>query len=167
VSLPLTLVIGFVHVIFGHDQPGDGFTAGVIVSLAVAYWYVIYGYQGVRQRLTWLRPGWLMGGGLLLALTGASIGAWLGDGFFAHVNMGEMMGVTLPPGVLFSTSLIFEAAIGLTVLGSVSFMLNTLGRPQDVPVTADAEETKPSPAGILPEPHAPAATSDAAPAAKS
>jgi hypothetical protein len=105
---------------------------------------------------------------LLLALIGASIGAWLGDGFFAHVNMGEMMGVTLPPGVLFSTSLLFEAAIALTVLGSVSFMLNTLGRPEDVPVAATAAaEVKASVPGIVPEPHAPAATSDAAPATKS
>ncbi|MGD8903016.1 MAG: proton-conducting transporter membrane subunit, partial [Anaerolineae bacterium] len=45
VSLPLSMVIAVVHMMYGHDQPGDGFTAGVTVSLALGFWYVVFGYH--------------------------------------------------------------------------------------------------------------------------
>ena len=51
VMLPLAMVLAATHMMYGHDQPGDGFTAGVIVSLSVGLWYVVYGYEEARQRL--------------------------------------------------------------------------------------------------------------------
>ncbi|MFU8773830.1 MAG: hydrogen gas-evolving membrane-bound hydrogenase subunit E, partial [Anaerolineales bacterium] len=55
VILPLSLIIGFIHIAYGHDQPGDGFTAGVIVSLAVGLWYVVFGYRDTKRLLPWLK----------------------------------------------------------------------------------------------------------------
>ncbi len=44
ILLPVMLVLGAVQMMYGHDQAGDGFTAGVIISLAIAFWYIVFGY---------------------------------------------------------------------------------------------------------------------------
>ncbi len=129
VSLPLSMVIAVVHMMYGHDQPGDGFTAGVIVSLALGFWYVVFDYYEVRRRLTWLRPVPLIGGGLLLVLISASIAALLTGSFLGHFDFGAHWGLPLPRGFHLSTSFLFEVAICLAVLGSASYMLDALGHP--------------------------------------
>jgi len=129
VSLPLSMVIAVVHILYGHDQPGDGFTAGVIVSLALGFWYVVFGYERVRRRLTWLRPAFLIGGGLMLAILTATTAALLTGSFLGHFDFGQQFGLPLPRGVNLSTSLLFEVSICLAVLGSASYMLDTLGHP--------------------------------------
>ena len=129
VSLPLSMVIAVVHILYGHDQPGDGFTAGVIVSLALGFWYVVFGYEKVRQRLTWLRPASLIGGGLMLAILTATTAALLTGSFLGHYDFGQQLGLVLPRGFNLSTSLLFELSICLAVLGSASYMLDTLGHP--------------------------------------
>lgn len=132
-SLPISMVIGIVHILYGHDQPGDGFTAGVIISLAIGFWYIIFGFEGVKQRLSWLRPHRLIGAGLLLALATASSAHFLAGTFFGHVDYGSLLGIQLPRGVNFSSSLLFEFSIALAVLGSASLIIDTLGHPQDEP----------------------------------
>ncbi|MGD8598349.1 MAG: proton-conducting transporter membrane subunit [Anaerolineae bacterium] len=129
VSLPLSMVIAVVHIMYGHDQPGDGFTAGVIVSLALGFWYVVFGYYEVRRRLTWLRPAPLIAGGLLLAIVSAVLAALIRGSFLAHVDFGQRLGLPLPLGFNLSTSFLFEVAICLAVLGSASYLLDTLGHP--------------------------------------
>jgi multisubunit Na+/H+ antiporter MnhB subunit len=129
VSLPLSMVIAVVHILYGHDQPGDGFTAGVIVSLALGFWYVVFGYEEVRRRLTWLRPASLIGGGLMLAILTAATAALLTGSFLGHFDFGQQLGLSLPRGFNLSTSLLFEVSICLAVLGSASYMLDTLGHP--------------------------------------
>jgi multicomponent K+:H+ antiporter subunit A len=129
VSLPLSMVIAVVHILYGHDQPGDGFTAGVIVSLALGFWYVVFGYEKVRRSLTWLRPASLIGSGLMLAILTATTAALLTGSFLGHFDFGQQLGLPMPRGVNLSTSLMFEVSICLAVLGSASYMLDTLGHP--------------------------------------
>ena len=129
VSLPLSMVIAVVHMMYGHDQPGDGFTAGVTVSLALGFWYVVFGYHEVRRRLTWLRPAPLIGGGVLLVVISGVAAALLTGSFLGHVDFGGRLGLPLPQGFDLSTSFLFEVAICLTVLGSASYLLDTLGHP--------------------------------------
>ncbi|MGC9334553.1 MAG: hydrogen gas-evolving membrane-bound hydrogenase subunit E [Anaerolineae bacterium] len=129
VSLPLSAVIAVVHMMYGHDQPGDGFTGGVIVSLAVGFWYVVFGYYEVRRRLTWLRPPVLIGAGLLLVLTTGAVAALVAGTFLGHVDFGQRLGIPLPAGFSLSTSFLFEVSIFLAVLGGASYMLDSLGHP--------------------------------------
>jgi multicomponent K+:H+ antiporter subunit A len=129
VSLPLSMVIAVVHMMYGHDQPGDGFTAGVIISLSLGFWYVVFGYYEVRRRLTWLRPPLLIGGGLLLAIVSGVTAVLLTGSFLGHFDFGQQLGLPLPQGFNLSTSFLFEVAICLAVLGSASYMLDTLGHP--------------------------------------
>jgi len=128
-TLPFALVLGGTHMMYGHDQPGDGFTAGVIISLAVALWYVVFGYEKTRQRLRWLNPASLIAGGLLLAIGTAIVTGSITGSFFGSFNYGDAIGLPLPAGFYFSSAFLFEVAICLTVLGSMAYMLNTLGHP--------------------------------------
>lgn len=128
-SLPLALVIAVVHMMYGHDQPGDGFTAGVIISLALGFWYVVFGYYEVKRRLTWVKPVPLIAGGILLAILSATTTALVNGSFFSPLDFGRLIGLPLPRGFNLSTSFIFEVSICLAVLGSASYMLDTLGHP--------------------------------------
>jgi multisubunit Na+/H+ antiporter MnhB subunit len=124
--LPLTLVLAATHVLYGHAQPGDGFTAGVIVGLAVAFRYAVLGSEHSRRTKPWLRPLTLAGLGLSVALTGAAIGYIARGSFFAHYDIGAAVGLPLPYDVALSTSLIFEIAIAIAVLGGASLVIDTL-----------------------------------------
>jgi NADH:ubiquinone oxidoreductase subunit 5 (subunit L)/multisubunit Na+/H+ antiporter MnhA subunit len=134
--VPLAMVVGAAHMMFGHDRPGDGFTAGVIVSLAIGFWYVVFGYDPATRRLLWLKPAALIGSGLALALLGAALPLLLGRPFFSPVDFGSLLRLPLPAGFKLSTSFLFEVAICLSVLGSASFIIHTLGHPQiEIPGT--------------------------------
>lgn len=128
-TLPIAMLIGATHIIYGHQQPGDGFTAGVIIALAVALWYVVFGYEETRRRLPWLHGFPLMSMGVLLVFITGWLAYVLSGSFFAHVNFGAMLGLPLPRGFDLSSSFLFEVAICLTVLGSATLIINTLGRP--------------------------------------
>ena len=130
-TLPIAMLIAATHMIYGHQQPGDGFTAGVIVALAVALWYVVFGYEETRRRLPWLRGFRLISIGILIVFVVGSITYAMTGFFFAHVNFGKMIGLPLPYGFDFSSAFLFEVAICLTVLGSAALILNTLGHPDD------------------------------------
>lgn len=137
-TLPIAMVIGVTDIMYGHNQPGDGFTAGVIISLAVGFWYVVFGYDETRRRLRWLKSSTFIASGILLAVVTGLIAALVNGSFFSNVDFGHMLGLPLPKGFHLSTSFLFESAICLSVLGSVSHMLNTLGRPGD----KDAESSR-------------------------
>ncbi|MEZ4517492.1 MAG: hydrogen gas-evolving membrane-bound hydrogenase subunit E [Chloroflexota bacterium] len=127
--LPLAMILGVTQMMYGHDQPGDGFTAGVIIGLGVALWYVVFGYEETRQRLPWLRGMSLITVGILLAVGTGVVSGWITGDFLGNVDFGEMIGLPLPGGFHISSSFLFEVSICLSVLGSVALMLNTLGHP--------------------------------------
>jgi multisubunit Na+/H+ antiporter MnhB subunit len=122
-------MIGAIHTLYGHEQPGDGFTAGVIIGLAIGLKYVVYGFEETRRRLWWLRPRITIASGVLLALINGSVAAALQGQFLATVDYGNLMGLPLPAGAKLSSGFVFEVAIALAVLGGVSLILDTLGRP--------------------------------------
>ncbi|MCS6773356.1 MAG: DUF4040 domain-containing protein [Thermoflexales bacterium] len=130
VLLPLAFVLAFVQMVYGHDQPGDGFTAGVTLSLAVGFWYVVFGYEHARGRLTLLKPGLLIGAGILTVMLGSAAPMLFGKAFFSPYNFGHALGLPLPEGFDLTTSLLFELAICLAVLGASVFILDTLGHPE-------------------------------------
>ncbi len=138
--LPFTLLLALTHVLYGHDQPGDGFTAGVIISLGVATWYVVFGYAETKRRLTWLQPSVFIGSGLLLAIGSATAAALINGSFFSPVDFGKLLSIgALPRGVYFSTATLYELAICLTVAGGAVLMLDTLGHPKDSDAEAERQ----------------------------
>jgi len=137
--LPLALIIAATHMLFGHDRPGDGFTAGVVVGLAIAFWYVVFGYEQVIRRLRWLRPAPLIAGGLLLVIGLGVVAAALEGSFLAPVDFNQWLSLPLPPGVKLSSGFIFEVGIFLAVLGGTAYILNTLGHPEGEAAAAQPE----------------------------
>lgn len=137
--LPLAFMLGATHMMYGHDQPGDGFTAGVIISLAVAMWYIIFGYDVTRAKLPWLRSLNLIAAGLSVALLNALLSAFFGAGFFAPVDYGALLSLPLPPGFGITNSFLFELAICLTVMGAATLILDNLGHPREADAQADSD----------------------------
>jgi multicomponent K+:H+ antiporter subunit A len=131
VILPLSMIVAITHLLFGHDQPGDGFSAGVIVSLAVGLWYVVLGYHETKRQLPWLRSLNLIGIGLLLVMINATMTAIVTGPLFTHVDYGALLGISLPAGMHLTSSFLFDVAIFLTVLGGATLLIDTLGRPKD------------------------------------
>ncbi len=131
VMLPLTLVMGFCDILYGHDQPGDGFTAGVIISIGIGFQYMVFGYYETKARIAWLKPSLFVAWGILLAIFSGMGGFFINGHYFSHTDFGKLMNIPLPKGIHLSSSMIFELAICLSVVGSVSLMLNTLGKPNE------------------------------------
>lgn len=129
-ALPLAMTIGVCDLLYGHDKPGDGFTAGVVVGIGIGFWYVAFGYEETRERLKWLKPSLLIGWGVLSAALSGIAAMAVNGSFFSNVDFGHRLGLSLPTGVHLTTSFIFEGAIAVCVVGSVAHMLNTLGRPE-------------------------------------
>lgn len=134
IVLPLSFMLALTHMLYGHDQPGDGFTAGVIISLAIAMWYIVFGYDDTRRKLPWLNRNNLIVAGLALALITGLGGLVFGAGIFAPVDYGRMLGLPLPPGFGLTNSFLFEVAIALTVMGAATLMIDSLGHPRDMDV---------------------------------
>ncbi|MDW8350834.1 MAG: proton-conducting transporter membrane subunit [Anaerolineae bacterium] len=130
VALLLAFILAVVQMVYGHDQPGDGFTAGVTLSLGIGFWYVVFGYDEAKQRLRFLRPGLLIGAGILTVMAGSTAPTFLGGGFFSPFDFGAALGLPLPEGFYISTSFLFELAICLAVLGAATLIIDTLGHPE-------------------------------------
>jgi len=129
--LPVAMILAFVHMMYGHDQPGDGFTAGVILSLAVGLWYFVFGYAETRRRIFWLRGAPLISGGILLAILTGIASALMTGNVMGNVDYGELIGLPLPGGFHISSSFLFEVSICLAVVGSVALLLDAFGHPGD------------------------------------
>lgn len=142
--LPLAVILAITHVLYGHDQPGDGFTAGVTISLAIASWYIIFGYKAIKARLTWLAPVRFIAIGLGLALLNGLAGFVLGNGvmgknFLSVVDYGQWLKIApyLPQGIVLSNALVFEVAICLAVTGASVLILDNLGHPAETDPESD------------------------------
>ncbi|MBN1145979.1 MAG: DUF4040 domain-containing protein [Anaerolineales bacterium] len=131
ISLPVAMTIAAVFLLYGHDQPGDGFSAGVVISLSIAFWYIALGYEETKTKLAWMKPSRMIGVGVLAALINGLLPLLLGQALFSPVDYGKILGLPLPRAVLLNSALVFELLICLSVVGGVLAMLDALGHPED------------------------------------
>ncbi len=102
----------------GHNLPGGGFAAGLVLALAVILQYMGGGTRWAEERLA-IRPSRWMGAGLLLSgATGA--GAWAFAHPFltahtAHLQLPLLGELHLPSALLFDLG-IFSLVVGATGL---------------------------------------------------
>ena len=134
----LPQVMGYMLIGLLLGESFHGFLSGPItdsfrpiISLALGFWYVIFGYETTKRRLAWVKPRPLIGTGILLAIFVGLAGVLFNGSFLSPVDFGAMLHLPLPAGFYLSTSFLFELAICLAVLGSASYMLDTLGHPGD------------------------------------
>lgn len=116
--LPVALLVAAHFFLRGHNEPGGGFVAGLIVAIALLMQYVVSGTRWVEAR-TELRPvRWIAAGLLLGAATG--LGAVvLGYPFLtshtAHVTLPLVGEVHLPSATFFDLG-VLAVVVGSTLL---------------------------------------------------
>ncbi|SDU44326.1 monovalent cation/H+ antiporter subunit A [Pseudomonas yamanorum] len=122
--LPIALVVSFYLFMRGHNQPGGGFVAGLVMSVAFTLQYMVAGTQWVEAQMS-LRPMRWMGFGLLSAtLTG--LGALLAGYPFLTTHTWHF---SLPVlgDIHVASALFFDVGVYAMVVGSTLLMLTALG----------------------------------------
>lgn len=128
-ALCLVILLALVHIFFGHEQPGDGFTAGVLVGLGIGFWYLVFGREFTKKKFPWVSWRWILWG-LFIAVSNGVLPLFLGRALFSPVDYGKLVGFPELGKVHINTALILELAIAFTVMGSIVAMLDALGRPR-------------------------------------
>lgn len=123
------IVIFSVYVLFvGHDAPGGGFAAGLIVGLALTLRYIAGGAFELGEAAP-IDPGKLMGLGLLIASATATYGLIAGG----NALESSILKATVPVlgDLKFVTSSIFDIGVYFIVIGLVLDVLRSLGAELD------------------------------------
>jgi multicomponent K+:H+ antiporter subunit A len=125
VLMPIALVVGLYIFLRGHNEPGGGFVAGLVVAIALLMQYMASGFAWTQERKR-IEYHTMIGLGVIIAgLTG--VGAWLsGTPFLTSAYTY----IHLPPIEEFelATAMLFDLGVFLTVLGAVMLMLYSLSR---------------------------------------
>ncbi|MCS3512743.1 monovalent cation/H+ antiporter subunit A [Pseudomonas grimontii] len=122
--LPIAVVVSFYLFMRGHNQPGGGFVAGLVMSVAFILQYMVAGTQWVEAQMS-LRPMRWMGFGLFSAtLTG--IGA-LFVGYPFLTTHTWHFSLPLLGDIHIASALFFDVGVYAMVVGSTLLMLTALG----------------------------------------
>jgi multicomponent Na+:H+ antiporter subunit B len=121
----------------GYADVGDGFSAAVIVSLAVACQYLALGAERAEQELPLLRHAPRVAvAGVLVALAAGFFGLVAGEPPFSHEPAPGVRPVVIGRLELM-TPVLFDVGVFMIVAGSLVTLLHTLARP---PLTGDDDE---------------------------
>lgn len=125
VIMPVVLLVGFYIFLRGHNEPGGGFIAGLIVSIAVVMQYMASGFSWASARLKYPYHGVIGAGVLVAGLTG--IGSWFVDKPFLT---SDFTYVRIPPFYKFelATAALFDLGVFLAVVGAVMLSLESFSR---------------------------------------
>lgn len=125
VLLPFALLVGIYILLRGHNEPGGGFIAGLVVSVALVIQYMASGFYWAHERVRLDYHAFIGAGVLTAGLSG--VGAWIAGRPFLTSDFGE---ITLPVLGSFelATAMIFDLGVFLTVVGAVMLALASLAR---------------------------------------
>ncbi len=142
--LPVALVVSMYLFMRGHNQPGGGFVAGLVMSVAFILQYMVAGTQWVEAQMS-LRPLRWMGTGLLCATLTGMGALLLGYPFLtthtAHLHL-PLLG-----DFHIASALFFDIGVFTVVVGSTLLILTALAhqsvrshRPSSQPKTLNPAE---------------------------
>lgn len=122
--LPIAAVIAVYLFMRGHNEPGGGFVAGLVLSTAFILQYIISGTRWVETHLPLRPPLWIASG--LLVATGTGLGALMfGYPFLtthtAHLN------IPLIGELHVASALFYDIGVFTLVVGSTLLILTALG----------------------------------------
>ena len=120
---PVMLVVAVFLLLRGHDLPGGGFSAGMVVAIAIILQYLTGGTEWTEDRLRLRLQVWI-GAGLLLA-AGTGLAAWLFGrpfltSYFAYAEL------PLIGRVPAASALVFDLGVFALVVGATLLMLVAL-----------------------------------------
>jgi len=128
--LPFTVLVAVYLFLRGHNQPGGGFLAGLVVAIALIMQYM---GEGLQQTLTRLRIDFriLLGSGLLLAgltgLAGIIAGAPFLTSAVGHPH------VPLLGEIPLASATAFDLGVFMAVLGTTLLTLTAIGQARRKP----------------------------------
>jgi multicomponent K+:H+ antiporter subunit A len=125
VLLPLAIAVGIYIFLRGHNQPGGGFIAGLVVAIAVIMQYMASGYAWAAERARFDAHEFLGAGVLVAGLTG--LGSFLFGRPFLTSSFGYFH-VPLVGEVELATAILFDIGVFLTVVGTVLLSLSQIAR---------------------------------------
>jgi multicomponent K+:H+ antiporter subunit A len=123
--LPLALMVGAYIFLRGHNVPGGGFIAGLVVAIALIVQYMASGFGWAAQRLQ-IDYHALIGAGVLIAAA-TGIGAWIVDRPFLTSAFGHFH-LPLVGDFELASAMAFDTGVFLTVIGAVMLALANLSR---------------------------------------
>lgn len=120
------IMIAVAIIVKGYTNVGDGFSAGVIVALAIALRYVTLGVETAERSLPILRRAPAIAlGGLLLVLGVAFFPVVFGEPPLAHYPRPGEDVVTIGTLELI-TAVAFDVGVFLLVAGALAMLLHQL-----------------------------------------
>lgn len=123
--LPMALLVAAWLFLRGHNEPGGGFIAGLVASVALILQYIAAGSRDTDRHMNWDLVGLIGVGILVTALTG--LASWL----FGYPFLTSTFAyVTLPVIGTFelASAMIFDLGVFLGVVGTVLLILSGIGR---------------------------------------
>jgi len=121
--LPLAMLVSFYLFLRGHNQPGGGFIAGLVLAIALILMYVANGGQWVAARMGTDFRGWI-GWGLLVAGLGG-VGSWFfGSPFLTSTY--DYPDIWPFGPVPLASAAVFDLGVYLTVVGGTMVALGSL-----------------------------------------
>ncbi len=121
--LPFAVMVSVFIFLRGHNAPGGGFIAALIVSIALIMQYMASGFRWAAEQVKFNYHGLLGGGALIAAATGV-IAMVMDDAFltsgFDHFH------IPLIGDVELATAMLFDAGVFFTVVGGVMLALANL-----------------------------------------
>jgi len=124
-----TMIVYSVYLLFsGHNAPGGGFVAGLVIGIALTVRYLAGGRYELGEAAP-VQPGALLGAGLFVA-AGTGVAA-MASGAPVFTSSVWHLHLPLVGNVDLVTSLFFDIGVYLVVVGLVLDILRTLGAELD------------------------------------
>ena len=134
--LPLAVMVALYIFLRGHNQPGGGFIAGLVVAVAILMQYMASGFAFADQRLHADHHSMIGAGVLVAALTGLGSLAF-GAPFLTSAF--DYFSLPLIGEFELATAILFDIGVALTVIGAVMLALAQLSQ------VAERAEKEPQP----------------------
>ncbi len=125
VLLPLILTAGLYILLRGHNLPGGGFIAGLVVAIALIMQYIASGYAWAESRLRFDAAAMIGGGVTMAGAIGLASLAF--DWPFLTSTFGYVP-LPLIGEVEVTSAMVFDIGVFLTVVGTVLLSLATISR---------------------------------------
>ncbi|MCA0206856.1 MAG: monovalent cation/H+ antiporter subunit A [Proteobacteria bacterium] len=151
-ALPIALTVGVYIFLRGHNEPGGGFIAGLVVAIALLMQYMASGFAWTQARQKVAYHGVISAGVLIAVFTGIA-SVILGWNFLTSTS--EYVQIWPLDRIHLASAASFDLGVFLTVVGAVMLALASLSRigvrageginltPMDVNPQADSRTINP------------------------
>jgi multicomponent K+:H+ antiporter subunit A len=127
--MPFVVLVSIFLLLRGHNEPGGGFIAGLVLAIGLILQYVANGQRWTEQRLPSDFSPWVGSGLLIAGLTGLASGLF-GSPFLTSTY--DYPHLPLVGPVPLASASVFDLGVFLTVVGATTVMLAALARLQAV-----------------------------------